>query len=106
MAGKPEAPQHHVQHQPSVQNVVVYLSNDNLAYATAVNQQNVATSYHQQTQQNGGTAVSFANAPQSVASIAPPKNIGKFQVKTQDFSSNGFVGRHNNVALQQHTGFY
>lgn len=109
MAGKPEPPQNHIQHhqqQPNVQNVVVYVSNDNFAaqaYATAVNQQNVTASYSpQQSQQNGGT---FSPSTQSVAPLgAPVKNFKPPVIKTQDFPiSNGLIG---NVSLPQQASFY
>ncbi|PSN40676.1 hypothetical protein C0J52_19425 [Blattella germanica] len=114
MAGKPEPPQNHLQHHqqqqpPNVQNVVVYVSNENFAaqaYATAVNQQNVAASYpQQQSQQNGGTAVTFAPSTQSVAPlVAPIKNLKSPLIKTQDFQpSNGLIG---NVSLPQQASFY
>ncbi|KAJ9573929.1 hypothetical protein L9F63_008671, partial [Diploptera punctata] len=113
MAGKPEPPQNHIQHhqsqqqqqpqqQPNVQNVVVYVSNDNFAaqaYATAVNQQNVAASYPQpQSQQNGNAAVTQSVAPLVAKSLKPPI------IKTQDFQpSNGLIG---NVSLPQQASFY
>ncbi|XP_021935845.1 uncharacterized protein LOC110837716 isoform X3 [Zootermopsis nevadensis] len=109
MAGKPEPPQNHIQHHqqpPNVQNVVVYVSNDNFsaqAYATAVNQQNVTASYPpQQSQQNGGT---FNPSTQSVAPIgAPMKNVKPPVIKTQDFpTSNGLIG---NISLPQQASFY
>lgn len=111
MAGKPE-PQNHIQHhqqQPNVQNVVVYVSNDNFAaqaYATAVNQQNVTPSYpQQQSQQNGGTGATFTPSTQSVAPIgAPIKNLKPPLIKTQDFpTSNGLIG---NVSIPQQASFY
>ena len=118
MAGKPEPPQNHIQHhqqqqqqqqqppqqQPNVQNVVVYVSNDNFAaqaYATAVNQQNVAASYPQP--QNGNTAVTFTSSTQSVAPLVA-KNLKPPIIKTQDFQpSNGLIG---NVSLPQQASFY
>ncbi|XP_069688774.1 nuclear receptor coactivator 6-like isoform X2 [Periplaneta americana] len=112
MAGKPEPPQSHIQHhqqQANVQNVVVYVSNDNFAaqaYATAVNQHNVSASYpQQQSQQNGATAATFAPSTQSVAPLgAPIKNLKPPLIKTQDFpTSNGLIG---NVSLPQQASFY
>lgn len=115
MAGKPEPPQNHIQHhqqqpqqqqQPNVQNVVVYVSNDNFAaqaYATAVNPQNVAASYPQSQSQQNGTTVTFAPSTQPVAPLVA-KNLKPPIIKTQDFQpSNGLIG---NVTLPQQANFY
>lgn len=91
MAGKPElsvTPQS----QPSgVQNVVVYVSNDNIAQAYAVGQQNVAgftsqgSSPVQTSQQQNGTVV-YANSAHTMAPMVPQSPSKTFINKTQ---SNG-----------------
>lgn len=118
MAGKPElsvASQQQQQQQqaPGVQNVVVYVSNDNFAQAYAVGQQNVAgfTSQHQTqqgsspavTQQNG--TVVYANSTHTMASMVPPQGgkpqsfINKSLVKSSEFQTNGIL-ENGSVAHQ------
>lgn len=104
MAGKPElsvAPQ---QQPPGVQNVVVYVSNDNFAQAYAVGQQNVAgfTSQGSSTaasQQNG--AVVYANSAHTMAPMATSGKgfINKPLVKPAEFQANGIL-ENGSVAHQ------
>lgn len=81
MAGKPD-----LSATPNVQNVVVYVSNDNFAQAYAVGQQNVPQNNHPV---HSG---SYASAPNSMASVVgPPKTFAteKQIIKPPEFSANG-----------------
>lgn len=69
MAGKPELSVTPQSQNQGVQNVVVYVSNDNIAQAYAVGQQNVSNfqqSQHQSTSQQQNGAVVYANNAQTM----------------------------------------
>ncbi|XP_017783554.1 PREDICTED: uncharacterized protein DDB_G0275275-like [Nicrophorus vespilloides] len=78
MAGKPE-----LSAAPGIQNVVVYVSNDNIAQAYTVNQQNVGPSVHQHQQQpqpqhhhhNNGGYQSHTVAPLVPTKGFPPEKL-------------------------------
>lgn len=114
MAGKPDlsVAQQQQQQPPGVQNVVVYVSNDNFAQAYTVNQQNVAaftsqgsaTPISQQQQQNGGGGGSMAYAAGGVPSMATmaAKNIlSKSLVKPVEFQTNTVLENGAAVATAQ-----
>lgn len=86
MAGKPE-----LSTTPGVQNVVVYVSNDNFAQAYAVGPQNAPPG-------------AYANQPHSMASmVVPSKSYDKTQVlKASDYPSNGLV----NGSVPQPGGYF
>lgn len=104
MAGKPELSVTPQSQPPGVQNVVVYVSNDNFAQAYTVGQQNVAgftsqgssTPITQTTQQQNGTVV-YANSAHSVAPMVPQSSTKSFVNKIQPNGvlENGSVA-HNN----------
>lgn len=95
MAGKPELSVASQQQPPGVQNVVVYVSNDNFAQAYAVGHQNVAGFTSQgstpTTQQNG--AVVYANSAHTMAPMVTPNKtfINKPLVKPTEFQANGVL---------------
>lgn len=114
MAGKPELSVAPPQQQaPGVQNVVVYVSNDNFAQAYAVSQQNVAGFTSQQqpqqgsppavTQQNG--TIVYANSAHTMAPMVPAQGgkpasfINKPLVKSPEFQTNGVL-ENGSVANQ------
>lgn len=92
---------------PGVQNVVVYVSNDNIAQAYAVGQQNVAeftsqgsASSVQTTQQQNGTVV-YANSAHTMAPMVSQGSSKTFINKTQSNGvlENGSIA-HNNFYMQ------
>lgn len=90
MAGKPE-----LSTTPGVQNVVVYVSNDNFAQAYAVGQQNVPQSIH-----NG----SYGNQSNTLAPVVGPSKAftDKSQIlKSTDYPNNGQIVNNGSVPQQQ-----
>lgn len=112
MAGKPElsvAPQ---QQPPGVQNVVVYVSNDNFAQAYAVGQQNVAGFTSQGStsavsQQNGAVVYANSTPAHTMASMVTPGKgfINKPLVKPTEFQTNGVL-ENGSVAHASVGNFY
>ncbi|XP_023313240.1 nuclear receptor coactivator 6 isoform X3 [Anoplophora glabripennis] len=83
MAGKPD-----LSAAPGVQNVVVYVSNDNFAQAYAVGQQNVPQNNHQAVHSSGYPNTSHSMAPV----VGPTKTFTDKQViKPPEYTSNGQV---------------
>lgn len=100
MAGKPELSVTPQSQPPGVQNVVVYVSNDNFAQAYAVGQQNVAgftsqgsSSSIQTSQPQNGTVV-YANSAHAVAPMVSSKNLVN-KIQPNGVLENGSVA-HNN----------
>lgn len=82
MAGKPD-----ISASSNVQNVVVYVSNDNFAQAYAVGQQNVPQNNHP-VHSTGYTNTSNSLAPM----VGPPKAFpGKQLVKPPEYANNGQI---------------
>lgn len=91
MAGKPE-----LSTTPGIQNVVVYISNDNFAQAYAVGQQNVGQGSH--AGMHNGT---YSNPPHSMASLVGPSKgfADKSQMlKLPEYSNDELV--HGSVPSQ------
>ncbi|KAJ8922041.1 hypothetical protein NQ315_008681 [Exocentrus adspersus] len=95
MAGKPD-----LSAAPGVQNVVVYVSNDNFAQAYAVEQQNVPQSNHQAVHSTG-----YPSTPHSMAPVVgPPKTFSDKQlIKPPEYTSNGQVV---NSSVPQQGGYF
>lgn len=91
MAGKPD-----LSAAPGVQNVVVYVSNDNFAQAYAVGQQNVPQNNQQAVHSSG-----YASTSHSVAPVVGSTKtlIDKQVIKPPEYTSNGQVV--NSSAPQQ-----
>ncbi|KAJ8961741.1 hypothetical protein NQ318_021341 [Aromia moschata] len=96
MAGKPD-----LSAAPGVQNVVVYVSNDNFAQAYAVGQQNVGQNNHQAVH-----SAAYPTPAHSMASVVgPTKTFSDKQViKPPEYASNGQVV--NNVSVPQQGGYF
>lgn len=102
MAGKPELPVT-PQSQAGVQNVVVYVSNDNIAQAYAVGQQNVASFTSQgsnvpASQHQNGTVV-YANATHGVPQSPTKTFINKTQAN--GVLENGSIAHNNFYSFPQ-----
>lgn len=93
MAGKPD-----LSAAPGVQNVVVYVSNDNFAQAYAVGQQNVPQNSHQAIHSSG-----YPNTPHSMAPVVGSTKTftDKQVIKPPEYASNGQV-----VSATQPGGYF
>lgn len=80
MAEKPD-----LSNAPGVQNVVVYVSNDNFAQAYAVGHQNVPQGNHPV------HSTGYANQSHSLATLGPTKTFTDKQIIKQDYPSNGQI---------------
>lgn len=107
MAGKPELTVTPQSQNQGVQNVVVYVSNDNIAQAYAVGQQNVAgftsqgsTQSVQTSQHQNGTVV-YANSAHTMAPMVPQSPSKTFINKSHSNGvlENGSIA-HNNFYVQ------